>query len=411
VQQPNNSEKTKIKKKVRTFGDLYFTKFSKKCDSDFSLQVSPDLKIYKNNYKMSGKTQDKVGNEVMFDLNQNSANPNSVPQTQKEGGQNFDMTAPTLEAKIPFIQKSESQITESPNSDMQINFDIENQNAKSEEMEVPTPYTDTTPKRSRSDNEGISTIKLDLTPKPPQLDTRPKSPKLDPLTSNEIEKQNADFENMKIQNESTEQSPMESLENVNNCQETDPKKLEKLQQPQLESHNPRDSQSCELSQEEPLAPEIDKIVDYHKDINTFWKKLTYFVESQEREGYTFKNIEKLELILNYRQNKLGITTEAFWDLINSCIKNLSAMKKILPPDRSATLWQQISDAIAQQKFNPNNKTKNQFYENLEIFWETASEPPKSLASVNTAGSNFEQIKKLLILKRTQHPISDGSIGI
>jgi hypothetical protein len=83
------------------------------------------------------------------------------------------------------------------------------------------------------------------------------------------------------------------------------------------------------------------------------------------------------------------------------------MKFFLPPDRSATLWQQISDAIAQQKFNPNNKTKNQFYENLETFWETASEPPKIPASVNTADSNFEQIKKLLILKHTQHPISDG----
>jgi hypothetical protein len=177
---------------------------------------------------MSGKTQDKVGNEVMFDLNQNSANPNSVPQTQKEGGQNFDMTAPTLEAKIPFIQKSESQNTESPNSDMQINFDIENQNAKSEEMEFPTPYTDTTPKRSRSDNEDISTIKLDPTPKPPQLDTRPKSTKLDPLTSNEIEKQNADFENMKIQNESTEQFPMESPDFIIEKLNTDPEKLEKF---------------------------------------------------------------------------------------------------------------------------------------------------------------------------------------
>ena len=183
---------------------------------------------------MSGYTKDKVGNEVRSDLNQNRPNPNSVPPTQKEGGQNFDTTAPTLEAEIPFIQKSESQSRESPNSDMHINFDIKNQKAKSEEMEFQTPYTDTTPKRSRSDNEGISTIKLDKNPTPPKVET-PKSPKLDPLTTNEIEKQNADFENTKIQNESTEQSSMESPENVKNCQETDPKKLEKLQNPQLET--------------------------------------------------------------------------------------------------------------------------------------------------------------------------------
>jgi hypothetical protein len=186
---------------------------------------------------MSGNTQDKVGNEVMFDQNQDNANPNSVQKTQKEGGQNFDMTALTLEAKIPFLQKSESKNTEFPNSDLQINFDIENQNAKSEQMEIQTPYTDTTSKRSRSDNEDISTIKLDPRPKSPELHPRPKSPKLDPPTSNEIENQNADFEKMKIQNESTEQSPMESLDNLytKKCQDTNPKKLEKFQHPQLET--------------------------------------------------------------------------------------------------------------------------------------------------------------------------------
>jgi hypothetical protein len=52
------------------------------------------------------------------------------------------------------------------------------------------------------------------------------------------------------------------------------------------------------------------------------------------------------------------------------------MKKKLPTDRSETLWQQISDAISQQKFNPNRHAKEQFYNNIETFWETASNPPK-----------------------------------
>jgi hypothetical protein len=92
---------------------------------------------------------------------------------------------------------------------MQINFDIENQNANSEEMEIQTPYPDTTSQMSRSDNEDISTIKLDPRPKSPELHPRPKSPKLDTLTLNEIEK-------MKIQNQSTEQSPLDSSDNENN---------------------------------------------------------------------------------------------------------------------------------------------------------------------------------------------------
>jgi hypothetical protein len=99
---------------------------------------------------------------------------------------------------------------------MQINFDIENQNANSEEMEIQTPYPDTTSQMSRSDNEDISTIKLDPRPKSPELHPRPKSPKLDTLTLNKIENQNADFEKMKIQNQSTEQSPLDSSDNENN---------------------------------------------------------------------------------------------------------------------------------------------------------------------------------------------------